>query len=643
MQAEEKTVIESKQAAGGQALEHESHAALDKNDLLRIAFVGLCGIAVWLHLFEPFAGFSVIGLIGTVFGGMPIFAEALHSLRERKMNMELSMSIAIVAAVSISEVVTALLVVFFVLIAEVLEKLTVSRGRSAIKSLLEMLPAEATVRVGGQLVTKALSELKPGDLILVRPGEKLPVDGVVVNGNSFIDQATITGESLPVEKLPGAQVYAGTLNQSGSLEVKTVAVGADTAFGKIIHAVEVAEGVEAPIQKTSDRLAGYLIYIALAAAVLTFFVTHNIRATISVILVTGACGVAAGTPLAILGAVGRAARTGAIVKGGLYLEQLATVDTVVMDKTGTVTFGKPEIAAVQVAEGATRQELLQVAAIAERRSEHPLGEAIIRAAQAENLFLSEPDTFSYVPGRGIVCTSDGKQIIAGSLAFLSESGIDLSGLAKQESACCNSTSKVFVALGNRALGVIEIADTIRNESQLAISQLKQLGLHTVMLTGDSDAIAKHVGEQLGFDQIFAEMLPDQKVSYIEELVAKGKKVAFVGDGINDAPALLAATVGAAVGSGVDVARESADIVLIGNNLLHFVDTIKIARRARAIIMFNFIGTIVVDAVGIVLAALGILNPLSATLVHVGSELTFILNSARLLPKVSHKSGITNAD
>ncbi len=605
------------------------YESIDRGDVIRIGFVGLCAVLVWLHVWEPFAGFSLIGLLGTLIGGIPIFAEAFHSLGKGRMSMELSMSIAIIAAVSISEAITALLVVFFVLIAEVLEKLTVRRGRRAIKSLLQSLPASALVKYGNQMVTRPLTQIQRGDIILVRPGEKLAVDGAVVDGHSFVDQATITGESLPIEKLPGSIVYAGTINQSGSIAVKTKEIGSDTAFGKIIQAVEVAESVHAPVQKTADRLASYLIYFAMAAAVLTFLVTHNIRSTISVILVTGACGIAAGTPLAILGAIGRAARSGAIVKGGLYLEQLAAVDTVVMDKTGTVTFGKPKIVSIQAVAGVTSERLLQTAAIAEKRSEHPLGEAIRQAAREKNLTVADPETFDYLPGRGIVCSRAGQEIVIGSRAFLTLKGINLKGSAPEST----SASQVFVALGGQPLGVIEIADSVRSESQSAVSELKKLGLHTILLTGDSVDIAQSIGAELAFDQIEAEMLPEQKADFIKELVGSGKRVAFIGDGINDAPALIEATVAVAIGSGTDVAQESADIVLIGSNLMHFVETVHIARRAHRTIMTNFIGTIAVDSIGIVLAAIGCLNPLLATLVHVGSELAFILNSARLLPQL----------
>jgi P-type Cu+ transporter len=293
---------------------------LDRVDLVRIGFVAAAVVASWFRLWTHLASYDVIALVATLVGGYPIFREALSAIAARRMTMELSMTIALVAALMIGEFFTALVIVLFVLVAEVLEGLTVGRGRRAIKDLLDFLPHQAVIRRSGGPEEVSASEIQVGDAVIVKPGACVPVDGMVIGGNSFVDQSTITGESLPVEKLPGTKVYAGTINQSGVLEIRTTNIGRDTAFGKIIEAVERAEKSRAPIQKTADRLAGYLVYFAVGCAGLTFLVTRDVRSTISVIIVAGACGIAAGTPLAILGAIGRAARQGAIIKGGLYLE-----------------------------------------------------------------------------------------------------------------------------------------------------------------------------------------------------------------------------------------------------------------------------------------------------------------------------------
>src|ERR1700681_3704124 len=337
---------------GHEAHDHEAHDdeghdhALEWPEMLRIGFVAVAAACVWWRWWEPFHAVSIIGVLGLAVGGWPIFKEALENLLAKRMTMELSMSIAIIAAAAISEFFTALVITLFVLIAEVLEGRTVSRGRRAIRDLLDFLPRAVSVRRGGAVAEVDTDALAVGDAVLVNPGGRIPVDGTVIAGHSFVDQARITGESMPLEKIAGASVFAGSINQSGALEIRAERIGRDTSYGKIIEAVEQAERSRAPVQRLADRLAGYLVYFALGAAALTYLLTRDIRSTISVVIVAGACGIAAGTPLAILGAIGRAARAGAIIKGGLFLEQLGHVDTVVLDKTGTLTYGRPEVRAL---------------------------------------------------------------------------------------------------------------------------------------------------------------------------------------------------------------------------------------------------------------------------------------------------------
>jgi Cd2+/Zn2+-exporting ATPase/Cu+-exporting ATPase len=609
--------------------EGHHHPAAEWPDLARIGLVALGAAMVWFRVWEPFPRLSVIGLAATLIGGWPIFREALENLVERRMTMELSMTIALVAALAIGEFFTALVITLFVLVAEILEGMTVERGRHAIEELLEFLPRTAAVRRDGQVVDLPIDQLRIGDLVLVNPGAKLPVDGTVVAGHSFVDQATITGESMPVEKTAGTSVFAGTINQAGALEVRAERLGRDTSFGKIIEAVERAEHSRAPVQRLADRLAGYLVYFAIAAAILTFLVTRDARSTISVIIVAGACGIAAGTPLAILGAIGRAARQGAIVKGGLYLEGLATIDTVALDKTGTLTFGTPEVREIHPVAGVAPRSVIEAAALAERRSEHPLAKAILDRAGAMGLSIVEPDHFDYAPGRGVVARTKGGEVVVGNRRLFRERGIDLDRLP---AANGDASSEVLVARDYRLLGAIRIADTLRPEAKAAVAELRAMGLRTVLVTGDQRAVAKAVARELGVDEMVAELLPEAKLDLVRRMVAQGRKVAMVGDGVNDAPALMAATVGVAMGSGTDVARESANIVLLGNDLFKFVETVRLARRMRRIIVQNFAGTLAVDGIGMGLAAFGLLNPLLAAFIHVASELTFILNSTRLLPR-----------
>jgi heavy metal translocating P-type ATPase len=613
--------------------EHEEHGhGVEWTELIRIAFVGLAAAAVWFRLWEPFPHISVIGIAATLIGGYPIFKEAFENIVERKMTMELSMTIALLSALAIGEFFTTLVITGFVLAAEVLEGLTVGRGRRAIQSLLDFLPRTVAVRRNGQVIEVPADQVQVGETVIVKPGGHIPVDGVVLGGQSFVEQAAITGEAMPVEKALGDAVYAGTINQSGALEIRAEKLGRDTTFGRIIEAVERAEKSRAPIQKTADRLAGYLVYFALGAAILTFIITHNVRSTISVVIVAGACGIAAGTPLAILGAIGRAAHQGAIIKGGLYLEALAAVDTVLLDKTGTLTFGTPQIREVVSANGFGERQIIAAASIAERKSEHPLAKAVVARATELAIPLADPDEFSYTPGRGVRVSYEGEEIVVGSLALLVEHGMTrgLPGSSNGE----DGASEVFVARAGQLLGSIRIADVLRPEAKNAIAAMRQMGLKTVLLSGDTQAATSSVGRGLGVDEAVGGLLPEQKAKWVTELRSKGRNVAMVGDGINDAPALVEANVGIAMGSGTDVARESADVILIGSDLSKLVETLRVARRCRGIIMQNFVGTLVVDSVGVGMAAFGFLNPLLAAFIHVTSELAFILNSTRLLPRSS---------
>jgi heavy metal translocating P-type ATPase len=599
---------------------------LNSRDLGRVLFVAVAAGAIWFGRDSSIPYFDAIGAACTLIGGYPIFREAYDNIVHRRMTMELSMAIAIVAALAIRETFTALVISLFVLAAEILEGLTVGRGRNAIRRLLDLLPNTATVRTGDHWQDVGIEQVLANDVVLVRPGGRISVDGVVVSGNSFVDQAAITGESLAVEKLAGAGVYAGTINQSGALEIRVERLGRDTTFGKIIEEVERAERSRAPIQKTADRLAGYLVYFALASAALTFIITRNVRSTISVIIVAGACGIAAGTPLAILGAIGQAARKGAIIKGGLHLETLSRADTVLLDKTGTLSYGVAEVIEIRPAAGISEENLLAAAAIVESRSEHPVAKAILNKAAKLNCARLEPERFDYVPGKGVIAMRDGKEIVVGSRLFLKERVID-----PPEWKSASMGSEVGIACDGQFLGTLCIGDVLRQEAREAISALKSMGLKTILLSGDAKNVAESAAKTLGVDEVGAELLPAQKVARVRELMKEGHTVVMVGDGINDAPALMEASVGVAMGSGTEVARESANVLLIGNDLSKFVDTLRIARQCRRIILQNFTGTLVVDGIGIVLAGIGLLNPLLAAFIHVTSELAFILNSTRLIP------------
>ena len=611
--------------------QHVEEHKVGVTEYVRLILMAIVILASLLGWWRHFMNRDWLAFAATLIGGFPIFEEAWENSRKRRMTMELSMTIALVAALCIGQFFTALVIAFFVLFAELVEGYTVGGGRRAIQKLIDSLPRQVTVRRDGQEQKLGTQEVSRGETIIIRPGERIPTDGEVRKGHSFVDQSSITGESMPVEKVTGSKVFAGTINKDGVIEVRVEKIGRDTTFGKIIEIVEQAEKSKAPVERIADRLAAGLVYFALGSAVLTFIVTRNLTSTIAVIIVAGACGVAAGTPLAVLAGIGNAARRGIIIKGGLYLEQLSQIDTVVLDKTGTLTLGIPEVTSITTLSGTSEHEVLQTAAIAEQHSEHPLGEAILRRARERNVPLRDYANLRYLPGKGLICEDNGSEILVGSRALFEERGVSIPAELAVESAAARNAGRTTVLVGRDKciLGGVTLADQLRREAQQAVARLKRLYVRTILLTGDSSNAAKIIGETLGVDEAVGDLLPQQKLEKIRALLGRGHKVVMVGDGVNDAPALAEATVGVAMGGGTDVALETADVTLMTSDLSRLLEVLAISKRCYGVIMFNFWGTIAVDTAGIVLAFFGLLAPIIAALIHVGSELGFILNSARL--------------
>ena len=626
---------------------------IEWTDVVRIAAVGLAALGAWIAEAAGTPGW-VVGAVGAVVlavGCWPLLIEAAGDLRERRMSMELSMLLAIVAAAAIGEWVTALAVTVFALCAEVLEELSMDRGRDALTDLMSFLPQTARVVTAPESAESAESaettdvpvdEVRPGQVIALSPGGRVPVDGVVRTGRADVDQSRITGEALPVQVGPGDRVPAGSITR-GALELEVERVGEESSYGRIVAAVRHAQSSRAPVQRLADRLAARIVYLALAAALVTFLVTRDVRATISVIIVAGACGVAAGTPLAVLAAIARAARCGAFVKDGTHLEQLSAVDTVVVDKTGTLTVGEPRVVSVRPTEAASGEgEVLALAAAAEWNSEHPIGRAIYAEAAVRDLTVPMPGDVAYSPGAGVSAHVEGRQITVGRCRGqknqperdASDCDDEAALSTESDPEAPSATSVVEVRADGQLLGTIALADRLRQGAAAAVRDLGDMGLEVLMLTGDSAASARHVAGLLGLaeEQVRADLLPTDKEEVVDSLRRAGKRVAMVGDGVNDAPALGAADVGIAMGTGTDVAREAGDVVLVGSAPADLVETVRVARRARRIIMVNFVGTVVVDVVGMIAAGLGLLGPVAAALVHVVSESAFILNSARLVPR-----------
>ena len=648
--------------AGGSSGARPGERVLDRiewADIVRIVVVGIAALGAWIASAVGTPGWAVgaVGAVALAVGCWPILVEAAGDLRERRMSMELSMLLAIVAAAVIGEWVTALAVTVFALCAEVLEDLSMDRGRDALTDLMSFLPQTARVVATPESAESAessgttdvpLDEVRPGQVIALSPGGRVPVDGVVRTGWADVDQSRVTGESLPVLVGPGDRVPAGSITR-GALELEVERVGEDSSYGRIVAAVRHAQSSRAPVQRLADRLAARIVYLALAAALVTFLATRDVRSTISVIIVAGACGVAAGTPLAVLAAIARAARCGAFVKDGTHLEQLSAVDTVVLDKTGTLTVGAPRVVAVSPAKSPAtpctdEAEVLALAAAAEWNSEHPIGRAIRTEAAVRDLTVPVPSNVTYSPGAGVSARVDGRRVTVGRREGQEHqpgqgaAGVEANAVIASDTAsdpeAPSATSVVEVRADGRLLGTIALADRLRQGAATAVRDLGDMGLDVLMLTGDSAASAGDVARVLDLNEnrVRAGLLPTDKEEVVRSLRRAGKCVAMVGDGVNDAPALSAADVGIAMGTGTDVAREAGDVVLVGSAPADLVETVRVARRARGIIMVNFVGTVVVDVVGMIAAGLGLLGPVAAALVHVVSESAFILNSARLVPR-----------
>jgi heavy metal translocating P-type ATPase len=601
-------------------------------DQVRLILMGLAALISYLGLLHGIVLTDAVAVGASLVGGYPVFVETFRALRHRSINMEVSMTVAIVASLLVAQFTAAVVVTFFVLLSEYIETYAVEKGRATITKLEESIPRRALVRRNGVEAEIDVDKIGSGEVVIVRVGERIPVDGIIVKGSGFVNQSAITGEAFPVEKVDGSRVFAGSIDESGVLEVETEKVGTETVFGQIIKLVEEAEGRKAPIQKLSDKLATWLVEFTILFALVTFILTRNLISTISVIVVAGACGVAAGTPLAIVAVMGGLAKKGVIVKGGVYIQEMSKIDTIVVDKTGTLTQGHPEVTDIVGFDGCSAKQVMTYAAAAERLSSHPLARAITAKAQEMGASPMGSASSDYLAGKGIISSYDGERVIAGNSVLMTEQNIMMPDNVQAEinGEASKGMTTVIVAHGGRPCGVIGISDNVRNESRKAVQELEKMGISTIMLTGDNKVAAQHVGEQIGIKQVYAELLPPDKVSIIERLSASGDKIAMVGDGINDAPALATANVGIGMGEGTDIAIEEADIVLMTNDLRKIPTIVRASKQAYGVILQNFYGTLIVDGIGLALAFDGLLNPLFAAGIHVASELVFILNSARLI-------------
>lgn len=591
----------------------------------RIVLTGAVALLYWQQLVPLYLlwGAVAIGLYPLVKTGI------VDLFTERKIGTEIFVTIATLVAVFGGETVAGAVLMVIILIAEFIAELNTDRARASIKSLIGSVPQTALVREGSAERIVRIENVKPGQVVLVRTGEKIPVDGVVVSGNAAINQAPITGESVPQDKAEGAQVFAGTIVEAGAIDVRTDKVGGDTIFSRIIALVEDAESERAPVQKLADRVASWLIPVVLVFLVGVFLVTRDVSKVVTLLIFTSPAELGLATPLVMIAAIARAARTGILIKGGLYLELLAKADAVVFDKTGTLTANKPEVVRVQSFDPAIgEEELLRFAAAADRRSAHPLAKAVVEGAAGRGIIVPEPASFEQLQARGVKATVEGRAVLVGNPALLTEAGVTVD--RKPDEA---GRTPVHVAVDGRLAGIVYIADTLRPGAREAIAALKQSGVkRIVMLTGDNASTAQAIAADLGVDEIRADLMPEDKVAAIAELQKKGLKVAMVGDGVNDAPALARAEVGIAMGGGgTQAALEAADIALMTDDLGKIVAARNIARRSYRTIQENlWVGVGVVHVLGITAALMGWIGPIQAAFIHLGPDVLVFLNSVKLL-------------
>ncbi len=607
--------------------------------LLTLALVAGVAVVIFVELIAERLGLldsardlipAPVALAAILVGGFPIWRNVLNDLRNKVVGAHALMTLGTIGALAIGQFESAALIVFFMRVGEVLEEFTSHQSRAAIRELVRLAPKTARVLRDGEEKDTEIGELRSGDIVVVRPGERIPVDGRVVQGHTSVDESAITGESLPVEKTVGDTVFAATINQRGMLQIETSRVGADTTFGRVVRLVEEAEGAKAPVQRIADRFSAYFIPLVLGIGALTFLLSRNVTATVAVLVVSCACGIALATPIAVVASVGSAARRGILIKGGLYLEALAQVDTLLVDKTGTLTLGEPQVTDVIPLNGKTPDELVTLAADIERYSEHPLASAILkRAGTVPGL---QPQSFDVVVGKGVVARFDGIEYALGNARLLEERGISATGAIQQAKALeAEGKTVLLLADEKQPLGIIAVADVVRPKVPQAVRELRDLGIRQiVLLTGDNRRVAQALATQLGID-FKAELLPEDKIAEVKRLQALGHRVAMVGDGINDAPALAQADVGIAMGrAGVDIAIEAADVALMRDDWSQVPHAIRIARRAFRTIKQNLALSLVYNVAGWTLAALGILNPVLAAAAQSLPDLFILGNSSRLL-------------
>ncbi|MFB6730248.1 heavy metal translocating P-type ATPase [Bacillus mobilis] len=607
-------------------------------------------------LMNPWVQLTLATPVQFIIGGQ-FYIGAYKALRNKSANMDVLVALGTSAAyfysvylsiqsIGSSEHMTDLyfetsaVLITLIILGKLFEAKAKGRSSEAIKKLMGLQAKSATVVRDGTEIKILIEEVVAGDIVYVKPGEKIPVDGEIVEGKSAIDESMLTGESIPVDKTIGDVVIGSTLNKNGFLKVKATKVGRDTALAQIIKVVEEAQGSKAPIQRVADQISGIFVPVVVVIAIITFavwmlFVTPGdfggaLEKMIAVLVIACPCALGLATPTSIMAGSGRSAEYGILFKGGEHLEATHRLDTVILDKTGTVTNGKPVLTDVIVADGFHEEEILRLVGAAEKNSEHPLAEAIVEGIKEKKIDIPSSATFEAIPGFGIESVVEGKQLLIGTRRLMKKFDIDIEEVSKSMEALeREGKTAMLIAINKEYAGIVAVADTVKDTSKAAIARLKKMGLDVVMITGDNIQTAQAIAKQVGIDHVIAEVLPEGKAEEVKKLQAQGKKVAMVGDGINDAPALATADIGMAIGTGTDVAMEAADITLIRGDLNSIADAIFMSKMTIRNIKQNLFWALAYNGLGIPIAAFGFLAPWVAGAAMAFSSVSVVLNALRL--------------
>ena len=570
---------------------------------------------------------------GTVIiSGIPMLLLAMTRLiREKWISSALLIAIAMVASLLIGEVFAAGEVAWIMALGALLEDWTVERAKKGLRNLINLTPQTGRRITDGTEEVIPVDEIRLGDTLRILPGESVPVDGEIIKGTSSLDQSIMTGESLPIDKEVGDEVFCGTMNLYGAIDIKATSLGENSSLQKLIDLVKAADEKQAPTQRIADKWATWLVPVALAIAIATWLVTGNLERGVTVLVVFCPCALILATPTAIMAAIGQATKYGVLIKSGEALETLGGLNTLVFDKTGTLTYGNLEVSdVISLKEDLPSEELLKIVASCEKLSEHPLAKAIVKNAKEAQINIEEPQDFKMYPGKGVTCTNSYGKVYAGNSKFLSEYNIDVDVDCQMDKLKHEGKASIIVALNGEVIGLIGLSDVIREDSKDMIEKLHDLGTETILLTGDNSETANYFAGQVGIGKVFGNLLPEEKLSWIEKLKSEGKKVCMIGDGVNDAPALKTADVSVAMGSvGSDVAIEAADIALLGDDIGKIPYLKKLSNSTLFTIKANIAMSMTINAAAIICSVLGLLNPVTGAIVHNAGSCLVVLNAALL--------------